>query len=88
MTKIIKLSRGLDINLSGKAEQKKLSVAGGGTYALQPAGFEGVKPKVVVKEGDKVKAGDALFVNKACPEVKFASPVSGTVTLVERGDRR
>ena len=88
MTKIIKLSRGLDINLSGKAEQKKLSVAGGGTYALQPAGFEGVKPKVVVKEGDKVKAGDTLFVNKACPEVKFASPVSGTVTLVERGDRR
>lgn len=88
MTKIIKLSRGLDINLAGKAEQKKLSVVSGGTYALQPCGFEGVKPKVVVKEGDRVKAGDALFVNKACPEVKFASPVSGTVTLVERGDRR
>jgi Na+-transporting NADH:ubiquinone oxidoreductase subunit A len=42
----------------------------------------------VVKEGDKVKAGDALFVNKAYPEVKFASPVSGTVTLIERGERR
>lgn len=88
MTKVIKLRRGLDINLAGKAAEKKDAIAVAGTYALQPADFEGVKPKVVVKEGDKVKAGDALFVNKECPEVKFASPVSGTVTLVERGDRR
>ena len=88
MTRIIKLNRGLDINLEGKAEQKMLDVALGGTYALQPDCFEGVKPKVVVKEGDVVKAGDALFVNKDYPEVKFASPVSGTVSMVERGERR
>jgi len=50
--------------------------------------FEGVTPKVVVKEGDKVKAGDTLFVNKQYPEVKFASPVSGTVSAVVRGERR
>lgn len=43
---------------------------------------------MVVKEGDKVKAGEALFINKAYPNVKFSSPVSGTVSLVERGDRR
>ena len=47
-----------------------------------------MKPKVVVKEGDAVKAGDALFVDKLHPEVKFVSPVSGTVSMVERGDRR
>ena len=41
-----------------------------------------------MREGDHVNAGDALFVNKACPEVKFASPVSGVVTAIERGDRR
>lgn len=68
MTKTIKLRRGLDINLAGKAEQKKVSVSATGTFALQPADFQGVKPKVVVKEGDKVKAGDALFVNKEYPE--------------------
>ena len=88
MTKVIKLRRGLDINLEGKAEPRKLEVAPCKTYALQPDDFEGVKPKVVVKEGDKVKVGDALFINKDYPEVKFASPVSGTVSLVERGDRR
>ncbi len=59
-----------------------------GQYGLVPDDFEGVTPKVVVKEGDKVKAGDALFVNKQYPEVKFASPVSGTVREVVRGERR
>ena len=57
-------------------------------YALVPDNFTGVIPKVVVQEGDNVKAGDALFVNKKFPEVKFSSPVSGTVTAVVRGDRR
>ncbi len=88
MTRIIKLRRGLDINLAGRAELRKRTVGGGGVYALQPDNFVGVKPKVVVSEGDRVKAGDALFVNKDYPEVKFASPVSGTVSLVERGERR
>ena len=88
MTKIVKLHRGLDIRLAGVAKQEKIAITPGSVYALQPDDFEGVKPKVVVKEGDKVKAGDALFVNKAYPEVKFASPVSGTVKQVERGERR
>ena len=87
MTKIVKLHRGLDIRLAGVAKKEKIAIKSGNVYALQPDDFEGVKPKVVVKEGDKVKAGDALFVNKAYPEVKFASPVSGTVTLIERGER-
>ncbi|MBR6285950.1 MAG: Na(+)-translocating NADH-quinone reductase subunit A [Bacteroidaceae bacterium] len=88
MRRVIKLPKGLDINLAGKALGKKLSVKPNGKYALMPSCFEGVKPKVVVKEGDKVKAGDALFVNKEYPKVRFASPVSGTVSLVQRGDRR
>lgn len=88
MTKIVKLRRGLDIKLSGVAPKEKRNIAVGSVYALQPDDFQGVKPKVVVKEGDKVKAGDALFVNKNFPEIGFASPVSGTVTLVERGERR
>ena len=88
MANVIKLHKGLDINLKGKAEEKKIQLKSSGKYALMPADFEGVVPKVVVKEGDKVKAGDALFVNKNYPSVQFASPVSGTVTAVERGDRR
>ena len=88
MAKVIKLRKGLDINLKGKAVNTVGGPIGADEYALVPDTFPGLKPKVVVKEGDAVKAGDALFVDKLHPEVKFVSPVSGTVSLVERGDRR
>jgi Na+-transporting NADH:ubiquinone oxidoreductase subunit A len=88
MANLIKLHKGLNIQLQGKAEETKLSLKSNGCYALVPDDFEGVTPKVVVHEGDMVKAGDALFVNKQYPEMKFTSPVSGKVTAVERGERR
>ena len=89
MTNVIKLRKGLDINLKGKADRGvTLQVAPASEYALVPEAFAGVTPKVVVREGDHVNAGDALFVNKAHPEVKFASPVSGEVTAIVRGERR
>ena len=88
MANVIKLRKGLDIHLQGKAEEKKIQLKSNGKYALVPDDFEGVTPKVVVREGEHVKAGDALFVNKQYPEVKFASPVSGTVREVVRGERR
>lgn len=88
MIRKIETRKGLDISLLGKAEKKKAVLSPVGDYALVPDDFAGVVPKVVVKEGDKVLAGDALFVNKNCPDVRFASPVSGVVTEIVRGDRR
>ena len=88
MANVIKLRKGLDIHLQGKAEEKKIQLKSKGQYALVPDDFEGITPKVIVREGDHVLAGDALFVNKQYPEVKFASPVSGTVREVVRGERR
>ena len=88
MANVIKLRKGLDINLKGKATEKVSAAPASKVYGLCPDAFWGMKPKVVVHEGDVVKAGDALFVYKQHPEVKFVSPVSGTVKLVERGDRR
>lgn len=88
MANVVKLRKGLDINLKGRAAERKLPVKTPEEYALMPDDFAGVIPKVVVREGEHVEAGDALFVNKNCPEVKFASPVSGTVSAVVRGERR
>ena len=88
MANVIKLRKGLDVNLKGKASLETVQTKVGGQYALVPDDFYGMKPKVVVKEGDSVKVGDALFVDKNHPEVKFVTPVSGKVALVERGERR
>lgn len=89
MANVIKLRKGLNINLAGKAQPNAISeLKASEIYGLVPDTFPGIKPKVVVKEGDAVKAGDALFVDKLHPEVKFVSPVSGIVHAVERGERR
>ena len=88
MANVIKLRKGLDINLKGKAAAEVMAVKEPGFYALCPDDFTGVTPKVVVKEQEYVMAGGPLFIDKNHPEVKFVSPVSGVVTCVERGARR
>ena len=88
MYKVVKISKGLNINLAGAPVKEMTAVKEAKLYALQPADFNGVTPKVVVKPEDKVKAGDALFVDKNCPELRFVSPVSGKVVAVNRGERR
>ena len=88
MANVIKLRKGLDINLKGKAAAEVMAVKEPGFYALCPDDFTGVTPKVVVKEQEYVMAGGPLFIDKNHPEVKFVSPVSGVVTSVERGARR
>lgn len=88
MANVFKLRKGLDINLKGKAAEEKVSLEASEEYALVPDDFTGMVPKVVVREGDVVRAGDALFVDKRYPEIGFASPVSGIVSAIVRGDRR
>lgn len=88
MTQIIKLHKGLDIRLKGTADKTKRKLSMSDEVALSPESFPGLTPKVVVHEGDHVRAGDALFINKHYPDVKFSSPVSGNVSAIIRGDRR
>lgn len=88
MANVIKLRKGLDINLKGKPAAELLKVEEPGFYSLVPDDFTGVTPKVVVKDGQSVLAGEPLFIDKNNPEVKFVSPVSGVVASVERGARR
>lgn len=88
MHRVVKISKGLDINLKGAPAAEFTQVAEAKQYALMPADFTRVTPKVVVKPEDKVKVGEPLFVDKNCPELQFVSPVSGTVVAVNRGERR
>jgi len=88
MSKITKIKRGLDIPLAGKAEKviKKADTAQ--YYAVKPIDFHGMRTKLMVKVGDKVKSGTPLFYNKLQSEAQFTSPVSGEVVSVNRGERR
>lgn len=88
MANVIKIRKGLDINLKGKPAKELFDVKQPEIYGLVPDDFHGITPKVVVKEQEYVMAGGALFIDKNHPEVKFVSPVSGVVTSIERGERR
>lgn len=88
MDRLYKIKKGLDLKLEGEAVAKLTVLPLSEEYAVMPTDFPGVMPRAIVKEGDKVLAGDALFVDKATESIKFVSPVSGTVVGVERGERR
>lgn len=88
MASVIKLRKGLDINLLGQPELKWTSMKEDGLFTLVPDDFAGITPKVVVKAGETVAAGTPIMVDKFHPEIKFVSPISGTVEAVNRGERR
>ena len=88
MSKNIKLCKGLDIKLAGKAEAVVESAPMAKSYAVSPLDYENVTPKLLVKGGDKVEVGTALFFDKKDPRILFTSPVSGVVSAINRGEKR
>ncbi|HJX71067.1 MAG TPA: Na(+)-translocating NADH-quinone reductase subunit A [Bacteroidales bacterium] len=88
MSKVIKIKRGLDIKLRGKAEKILIKHSPAGFYAVKPPDFCGLMPKIDVSVGQEVNAGTLLFHDKSRPEIHFTSPVSGVVKSVNRGERR
>lgn len=88
MAVTIQLKKGFDLRLAGKAGNKLSTGYDPLFYAVKPTDFPGLVPKMEVKEGDKVSAGMPLFTDKLRPEIRFTSPVCGTVKAVNRGERR
>jgi Na+-transporting NADH:ubiquinone oxidoreductase subunit A len=89
MGKFIRLRRGFDINLAGKASPTVSSAAQSDTFVIKPDDFHGIyMPKVLVNEGDAVKAGSPLFHDKKNEKIVFPSPVSGEVVEIKRGEKR
>lgn len=89
MGKFIRLKKGFNINLAGKAAPKVATIEQPETFAIKPTDFHGIyMPKVVVKEGDSVKAGSVLFHDKKHENIVFTAPVSGEVVEVKRGEKR
>ncbi|MCU0446022.1 MAG: Na(+)-translocating NADH-quinone reductase subunit A [Microscillaceae bacterium] len=84
-----KLSKGFDIRLVGKAQEKLVDTLTSDTFCFKPTDFKNItRPKVLVQEGDTVKAGTPIFLDKMNEKAVFASPVSGEVVAVERGAKR
>lgn len=87
--KVINLKQGFDIKLNGKAK-KVVKDYKSETYAIKPKDFIGLQPipKMLVKEGAQVKAGDKLFYDKGFEGVFFTAPVSGEIVEIKRAEKR
>lgn len=88
MSKDIRIKKGLNINLVGAAEQTTIQAISSNVYALNLDDFHGVTPKMLLKEGAELKAGEPIFFNKNEESMRFVSPVSGELVEIVRGARR
>ena len=88
MSNNIYLKKGLDLPINGTAAQNTKKVIVPDVVAVKPTDFRGLVPKLLVREGDKVLAGTPVLADKMSQNILFASPVSGTVAEVVRGEKR
>lgn len=88
MSQLIKIKKGLDIPLTGKAAEVTKHAIESEYYTVFPEDYTGFIPKAAVKPGDPVACGTPVLYEKNCPELKIVSPVSGTILAVNRGEKR
>ncbi len=89
MSQTIHLKKGFDLNIAGKPDDKILTGETPETYALKPTDFQGIsRPKLLVNEGDVVKAGTPIMYDAVQESVRFVSPVSGEIVEIKRGAKR
>lgn len=74
--------------ISGIPEQQISPCAPPRHVAILGDDYVGMRPTMLVQEGDSVIKGQALFEDKKNPGVLFTAPASGTVVAINRGERR
>lgn len=83
-----KIKKGLTIPLKGQPDERIDIASDVKSVAVLGSDYVGLKPTMLVREGDTVKQGTALFEDKKNPGVIVTSPASGTVKLINRGAKR
>jgi len=83
-----KIKKGLDLPITGKPEQIIDGCPEITRVAILGREHVGMKPTMLVQEGDKVKLGQPVFTDKKNPRVQYVAPGAGTVEKIHRGARR
>ncbi|CUB02228.1 Na(+)-translocating NADH-quinone reductase subunit A [Marinomonas fungiae] len=83
-----KITKGLDLPISGAPNQVIEDAPAAKSVAIIGPDYHGMKPTMLVAEGDKVKKGQVIFTDKKTEGVKYTAPASGTIAAINRGERR
>jgi Na+-transporting NADH:ubiquinone oxidoreductase subunit A len=81
----IRLRRGLNIKIAGAPKQVIEDVAPVSSLGLLGPDLRGARPSFKVEVGERVSAGQAVFVDRRRPEIIFTAPGSGTIVAINRG---
>ena len=84
----IKLSKGLDIPIKDKPLQEVTDSPQIKRVAVLGNDYVGMKPTMLVQEGDEVKLGQLIFTDKKMPSVQYTSPGTGKIVEINRGEKR
>ncbi|MGD8416421.1 MAG: Na(+)-translocating NADH-quinone reductase subunit A [Pseudomonadales bacterium] len=85
---MIKIKKGLDLPISGEPEQVIEDARAARSVALLGDDYPGMKPTMLVAEGDVVRKGQPLFSDKKNEGVHYTSPAAGRVSSINRGAKR
>ena len=85
---MIEIKTGLDLPIKGSPKQEIGEGNAVTRVAVIGSDYPGMKPTMLVKEGDQVKLGQPLFADKKNEGVQFTAPGSGKVIEINRGERR
>ncbi|GIX22003.1 MAG: Na(+)-translocating NADH-quinone reductase subunit A [Gammaproteobacteria bacterium] len=84
----IRIRKGLDLPIAGAPEQRIHDGPAVRTVGVLGNDYIGLKPSILVAEGDRVKLGQPLFTDKKNPQVLYTSPACGRVRAIHRGPKR
>ena len=84
----IRTRKGIDLPIDGLPMASIAAANPISSVALLGGDYVGLEPRMLIQEGDRVKAGQPLFVHKRDPDVLYTAPASGIVKAVNRGARR
>ncbi len=82
------IKKGLNIPITGEPQQVIESGNKVKSVAILGMDYVGMKPTMLVNEGDAVRLGQILFEDKKNPGVVFTSPGAGVVKGIHRGEKR
>ena len=83
-----KIKKGFDVQLVGKPSCELVDAVSAASIGLRPLDILGVRWRLLVSEGDKVKRGAVLLESKQDTDFKFRATAAGTISKIVLGDRR
>ena len=74
-----RIRNGFDVPLDGAPENAATAIGKTGRIALVGTDYADLRPSLALEEGDRVRAGETVFSDRRCPDIRVTAPCSGVI---------